>query len=140
MIAVRMYFQHWTFREERVATSAEGGRLQARGEMAASALGSKAVRRGQTKSRGDRTRSRERKAVNARAASTPAAEDVPDMGRRTTMNWLVVGAWSAPVATMGWGYLALFVPPKYAQRHPKLPQLKLLAETFIQPCEYFATI
>ena len=120
MIAVRTCFQRWTFREERIATSAEGGWLQARGEMAASALGSKAV--------------------SARAASTPAAEDVPDMGRRTTMNWLVVGAWSAPVATMGWGYLALFVPPKYAQRHPKLPQLKLLAETFIQPCEYFATI
>lgn len=51
-------------------------------------------------------------AAKVRAAATPAAEDVPNMGRRVTMNWLVVGAWSAPVATMAYGFLDTLVPPK----------------------------
>lgn len=81
--------------------------------MASATLGSKAGTRQKSNANARVRSSRMNSALRARAASTPAAEDVPDMSKRVTMNWLVVGAWSAPVATMGWGYLSMFVPPKY---------------------------
>jgi cytochrome b6-f complex iron-sulfur subunit len=50
-----------------------------------------------------------RKQVVTRAASV-AAEDVPDMAKRTTMNLLLLGAVSAPVALLGGPFLYFFVP------------------------------
>lgn len=46
-------------------------------------------------------------------AATVAAEDVPDMAKRTTMNLLLLGAISAPVAFLGGPFLLFFVPPRY---------------------------
>lgn len=46
-------------------------------------------------------------------AAAVAAEDVPDMAKRTTMNLLLLGAISAPVAFLGGPFLLFFVPPRY---------------------------
>ncbi|KAK9915570.1 hypothetical protein WJX75_000961 [Coccomyxa subellipsoidea] len=51
--------------------------------------------------------------VVTRAASI-AAEDVPDMQKRTTMNLLLLGATSLPVGYMAFGFISLLVPPKVA--------------------------
>lgn len=45
-------------------------------------------------------------------AAAVAAEDVPDMAKRTTMNLLLLGAISAPVAFLGGPFLLFFVPPR----------------------------
>lgn len=51
-----------------------------------------------------------RKAVVVRAAS--AAAEAPDMNKRNTMNLILAGGIALPVGTIGYPYLAFFMPPR----------------------------
>lgn len=50
--------------------------------------------------------------VAARAGAGAAARPVPDMGKRSTVNALLLGAVGLPVGLMGIPFLAYFVPPR----------------------------
>ncbi|CAK0779532.1 hypothetical protein CVIRNUC_004795 [Coccomyxa viridis] len=54
-----------------------------------------------------------RNALVTRAAAI-TADEVPDMGKRTTMNLLLLGAGALPVGYMAFGFVSLVVPPKVA--------------------------
>ncbi|GMG98637.1 hypothetical protein Nepgr_000477 [Nepenthes gracilis] len=49
--------------------------------------------------------------ITCQAASIPADDRVPDMGKRQLMNLLLLGAISLPTAAMLVPYVAFFVPP-----------------------------
>lgn len=50
--------------------------------------------------------------ISSQATSIPA-DRVPDMGKRNTMNLLLLGAIALPTATMLYPYTYFFVPPGY---------------------------
>lgn len=57
-----------------------------------------------------------RSTVAVRASAVPA--DVPDMGRRVTMNYVLGGGIGAVVLGLGGPYALFFVPPRYGWLSP----------------------
>ena len=53
-----------------------------------------------------------RRTLPIRAATAPAAEEVPSPEKRSIMNLVLAGGAALPVSVMAYPFLAFFVPPR----------------------------